>query len=201
MGSALAAIGNIFILNTPSKMAINWFKSEQVNIVSFTGILFNLLSVTLGASLPGYLINDATGTEDDVKRLLFMEACVVTVPYIFLVIFFRDNPALPPSKTAKGIVDQEPQDYRNILKKLFKNKDYLKLMAAMSLNYGTLTATIAILDQAIKGLNYVNSSEVTSNTVLSAMVVGVLGNPLFSILLRKTKAYRAVSGLGKFKIM
>lgn len=58
IGSALAAIGNIFVLNTPSKMAINWFKSTQVNIVSFTGILFNLLSITLGAAVPGFFIND-----------------------------------------------------------------------------------------------------------------------------------------------
>lgn len=62
LGSTLAAIGNIFILNTPSKMALNWFKSEKVNIVGFTGILFNLLSVTLGASIPGFLIDDLTGT-------------------------------------------------------------------------------------------------------------------------------------------
>lgn len=31
-------------------------------------------------------------------------------------------------------------------------------MAAMSLNYGTLTATLAILDQALKGLGYEKSS-------------------------------------------
>ena len=74
-------------------------------------------------------------------------------------------------------------------------------MMAMSLNYGTLTATIAILDQAIKGLGYDNSSEVTSTTILSAMVVGVLGNPIFSILLRKTKASRVVSGLGTKNII
>ena len=84
---------------------------------------------------------------------------------------------------------------------MFKNRDYIKLMMAMSLNYGTLTATIAILDQAIKGLGYDNSSEVTSTTILSAMVVGVLGNPIFSILLRKTKAYRGVSGLGTKNII
>lgn len=84
---------------------------------------------------------------------------------------------------------------------MFKNRDYIKLMMAMSLNYGTLTATIAILDQAIKGLGYDNSSEVTSTTILSAMVVGVLGNPIFSILLRKTKAYRVVSGLGTKNII
>jgi hypothetical protein len=69
------------------------------------------------------------------------------------------------------------------------------LMGAMALNYGTLTAAITILDQAIKGLNYSNSNEIASDTILSAMMIGVLGNPVFSFLLRKTKAYRAVSGL------
>jgi drug/metabolite transporter (DMT)-like permease len=108
IGSAFAAIGNIFILNTPSKLALNWFKSSQVNIVSFTGILFNLLSVTLGASLPGYFINDTSSTADDVKRLLFLEACVITVPYIFLVFFFRDKPEHPPSKSAKAVANQKP---------------------------------------------------------------------------------------------
>jgi hypothetical protein len=130
----------------------------MVNMASFTGILFNLLSVTLGASLPGYLINDTTSTAEDVKRLIFIEACVITVPYILLVIFFRDAPNQPPSKSASALLNQKPQKYNDLLKQLFKNKEYLKLMASMSLNYGTLTATIAVLDQAIKGLNYTNSS-------------------------------------------
>jgi hypothetical protein len=87
------------------------------------------------------------------------------------------------------------------LKKLFKNKEYLKLMAAMSLSYGTLTATIVVLDQAVKGLGYINSSEVTSNTILSAMVIGIFGNPVFSFLLKRTNAYRAVTGLSTIKFM
>jgi hypothetical protein len=67
IGSALAAIGNIFVLNTPSKLAIHWFKSDKVNIVSSTGILFTLLSITLGASIPGFLISDNGSTVADVK--------------------------------------------------------------------------------------------------------------------------------------
>jgi fucose permease len=106
MGSGLAAIGNIFILNTPSKLAINWFSSSKVNIVAFTGILFTLLSITLGASLPGFLINDSDSTADDVRELLFYEACIVTVPYIFLIILFKDHPTHPPSKQAKMLVNQ-----------------------------------------------------------------------------------------------
>lgn len=57
LGSLLAAIGNIFILNTPSKVALNWFGQQRVNIVTFTGILATLLSITAGASVPGFIIN------------------------------------------------------------------------------------------------------------------------------------------------
>lgn len=41
-----------------------------MNIVTFTGILFNLLSITLGAALPGFLIDEDTGTIEDVQLLL-----------------------------------------------------------------------------------------------------------------------------------
>jgi len=53
----LASIGNIFVVNTPSKIAANWFRSDKVNLVAFLGILISLISVTAGASLPGFFIN------------------------------------------------------------------------------------------------------------------------------------------------
>ena len=56
LGSGLAAIGNIFVLNTPSKVALNWFSKEKVGIVTFTGILGALLSNTIGASVPSFII-------------------------------------------------------------------------------------------------------------------------------------------------
>lgn len=65
-----------------------------------------MLSITVGASLPGFFINDSDSTAADVKRLIFIEAIVVTIPYIFLMIFFRDHPERPPSKAAQKIVNQ-----------------------------------------------------------------------------------------------
>ena len=56
LGSGLAAIGNIFVFNTPSQVALNWFKQDQVGIVTFTGILLNLLSITFGASAPSFIV-------------------------------------------------------------------------------------------------------------------------------------------------
>lgn len=75
-------------------------------MVAFTGILFNLLSITLGASIPGFLISDNAGTASDVRLLLTYEAGIVTIPYILLAIFFKDKPKQAPSKSADAIANQ-----------------------------------------------------------------------------------------------
>jgi hypothetical protein len=122
MGSALTAFGNIFILNTPGKIATNWFPSSSVSLVTFLGISFGIISNSIGVSVPGFFINENTSTVEDIRKLLLIEAFVVTTPLILLMIFFRDNPEHPPSKAAQVIVKQKPKDYGNLLKKLFKNK-------------------------------------------------------------------------------
>lgn len=68
----------------------------------------------------------------------------------------------------------------------------------MSFNYGVLTALIMVLDQMLAGFGYEDSGKNTSIVIASAMLVGILSNPIFSYLLKKTKAYRAVLALSKF---
>ena len=68
----------------------------------------------------------------------------------------------------------------------------------MSFNYGVLTALIMVLDQMLAGFGYEDSGKNTSIVIASAMLVGILSNPLFSYLLKKTKAYRAVLALSTF---
>lgn len=65
----------------------------------------------------------------------------------------------------------------------------------MTLNYGTITALIMVLDQLLAGLGYKDSGRVTSVTIAAAMLAGIVSNPLFSFLLKRTRAYRAVSAL------
>jgi hypothetical protein len=65
----------------------------------------------------------------------------------------------------------------------------------MSFNYGVLTALIMILDQMLAGFGYEDSGRDTSIIIASAMIIGILSNPLFSYLLKTTKAYRAVLAL------
>jgi hypothetical protein len=64
LGSLSSAIGGIFILNTPSRLAINWFRSENVPYVTFIGVLVNLVSMALGLTIPGIVISPSSSEGD-----------------------------------------------------------------------------------------------------------------------------------------
>jgi hypothetical protein len=113
-----------------------------------------MVSVSIGAAMPGFFINGADSTADDVRKLLFIEAIVVTVPYIFLMVLFRDSPERPPSKAARIIAEQPRESYKKVMKALFTNKDYLMLIVAAAFNSGTFGATVANLDQIINAMGY-----------------------------------------------
>ena len=99
LGSFLAAAGNSFVLNTPSKVAFNWFSKEHAGMVTFMGVLISMVSATIGAAVPSLIINEKS-TPEDVRYFLGAEAIVVTVPMLTLVLLFREKPEQPPSKAA-----------------------------------------------------------------------------------------------------
>lgn len=61
IGSVFCAMGNVFILSSPSIFAIKWFDSQSVPKVISATVLINLLSSGTGASLAGLMLpNHAT---------------------------------------------------------------------------------------------------------------------------------------------
>jgi hypothetical protein len=74
-------------------------------------------------------------------------------------------------------------------------------MFAMIFGFGTLSALLLVLDQSLTGLGYYDSGTVTSSTIISALIGGLIGNFYFSFLLKTTKAYRLVSALSTSSLM
>ncbi len=76
---------------------------------------------------------------------------------------------------------------------LFKNKNYLKLSASVSLTTGVITAFLSILDKSIKILGYAEPGKVIMNIVLVALITGVIGTFAYSTAVKKTKKYKLFS--------
>ena len=84
------------------------------------------------------------------------------------------------------------------MKALFTNIQYIKLCFVMALNFGVCIAFFAILEQAITTLGYTNSPQIISTLGTSGTIFGIIGNILYSFLLKKTKKYKLILVVGIF---
>jgi hypothetical protein len=116
-----------------------------------------------------------------------------------LMIFYREKPPIPPSKAAAKSAKKE--DYRVLLKKLFSNIEYIKILLGMMFSYGAIIAFIATLDPILKSMHYEDSNQITAITILFAMLAGILATPIFSTIIRRTKKYKLVTSLSKIFII
>ena len=57
-GSLIAAFGNVFVLNSSSLMALNWFPNSIIPKIVMACVLINFLSASIGASLGGVFLGE-----------------------------------------------------------------------------------------------------------------------------------------------
>lgn len=57
IGSLMAAIGNIFIINSPAKLAGTWYRPILVPRITVIGVMSNMASIGLGVVFPTLFVN------------------------------------------------------------------------------------------------------------------------------------------------
>ena len=78
----------LVIMNSASKIALNWFRAEMLTVVIFATVLSTLVSIAAGLFVPSFLLDEAS-TQEDVIDFLRFEALLVTIPFLLLVIFIK----------------------------------------------------------------------------------------------------------------
>ena len=58
IGSLFAAFGNLFVLNSAVKVAVNWFNQANMPNIIFLTVLANQISMTFGAAGPGIILGN-----------------------------------------------------------------------------------------------------------------------------------------------
>jgi len=81
----------------------------------------------------------------NLKKVLFIEAIILSIPLIFAVLFFRNKPNNPPSVSAMKRDEHKEKYFLSILN-LVKQKDLMLSLISFSICIG-LTYTILALDQ------------------------------------------------------
>lgn len=193
LGSLLAAVGNIFIINSPSKMANVWFKPSMVAMITTLGVMSNLASNAVGVVFPSFFVNSNSNAQD-IEDLLLYEAIIVSVPCMACLLLMRKKPSQSPSYAAANTTATE--NYCQDLKHLFTNRNYVLLMLVCSCSYGTLVAFIAVIEYLILPFKYPDATKVASNMLLSAIAFGFVGSLIFVPILKKTRQYRKLLIVG-----
>jgi hypothetical protein len=81
------------------------------------------------------------------------------------------------------------------VKKLVRNKSYLKIILSMSFSYGIFISFISILDESLATLGYENPGQATSTTIGSAMLMGTFSAFMFTRAIRNTLRYKLILSL------
>ncbi len=76
--------------------------------------------------------------------------------------------------------------------------EYIKILLGMMFSYGSVIAFIATLDPILNSMHYEDPNQITAITILFAMLIGIVGTPIFSTIIKRTKKYKLVTCLSKY---
>eukprot|EP00039_Didymoeca_costata_P020846 m.342615 g.342615 ORF g.342615 m.342615 type:complete len:504 (-) comp21626_c0_seq1:150-1661(-) len=95
-GQMLNAISGGLVLAGPSKVSERWFAAEQRTTATAIMSIANGIGGTVGFLLCPAIVH----SEDDIPRLLYIQAGIAAVPMIASMIRLSDGPPSPPSHAA-----------------------------------------------------------------------------------------------------
>lgn len=192
IGQIIACVFQPVLLNSPGKIAANWFR-EDIRTVICT---ICCLAVTTGA-LVGFLWNIIFVDEDEEKDKYkdqvfnyflseFILNVVFCVPTFFIT---KDKPDIPPSPSQEDTQEKAPGLVESF-KLLFTNKRFLYLLASYALvvcYFDTMSTIInSLLDL------YTITGSQSSVIYAVASVVGMVASLIISRILDIFKAFKLI---------
>ena len=191
IGQIIACLFQPILLNSPGKIAANWFR-EDIRTVICT---ICCLSVTSGA-LVGFLWNlmfiknnmETDKFKDKVFDYLLSEFILTTV-FCFPTFFItKDKPEIPTSPSQSET--QKPPGFKESLKILINNKRFIYL----SISYLLVVGYFDIVSTIINSLLDLYTITGTQSSVIYAVasVIGTVASLVFSWLLDKFKKFKLI---------
>ena len=192
IGQIIACFFQPVLLNSPGKLAANWFR-EDIRTVICT---ICCLAVTTGA-LTGFLWNlifidenmEKEKFKDKVFDYLLSEFIlnvVFCVPTFFIT---KDKPEIPPSPSQEDATAKAP-GFKDSLKLLFTNKRFVFLLISYSLVVGYYDIMSTIINSLLD--LYTITGAQSSVIYAVACVIGMIASLIISWVLDKYKKFKLI---------
>ncbi|KAJ8921574.1 hypothetical protein NQ315_010479 [Exocentrus adspersus] len=196
IGQTIVAVSQIFILSLPPKIAVTWFKANEVSTVCSLGIFGMQLGSALGFLVPPMLVRNHENLDDigtDLYKMCWGLTAVIT-PVSFLVFFyFQERPKYSPSQAQIDERDNKEEVTLSVflssLKSLLKNKPFLIHTTSYGFCYGIFSAIGTLMNPYI--LNYFEGAEEDAGRMgLVMILIGIAGSILTGFILDKTHKFK-----------
>jgi len=187
LGQLLGAIGQPFLLNAPQKLSAVWYPQEERALSTTVASVSNPIGVGIGFVLAQLFVqNGAEGDEGrkEVYNLMLFSAGLGSLLILPLYFLFKNKPKVPPSKTA----DTEKYSYKQSLKSLFGNTNYLIFILSLGLFWGSYNVLATVLQPIMQPYNFTESQ--SGNFGAITLVSGLVGSIVWGIYVDSTKKYK-----------
>ena len=170
IGQIMMAIGQPFVLNSFTKVAINWFPEEEKTAAAGLGTVSLLLGVIIGMIATPLLYASA-----GIGTVLLIYGLISFVAMGLYIIFVRNTPPSPPSAEAGS----QAFDFKGF-KTLFKNRNFLILLAMVFIGLGSFNAISTEIDSIFTQF----SSRTDASGIIGGVIVigGIFGAGILSAI-------------------
>jgi FLVCR family feline leukemia virus subgroup C receptor-related protein len=194
LGSIGAAFGQVFFINSSSKIATTWFGDKERSLSTALGGLALPIGCIVGFVIPAFMISDSDALlpKEDGKmkfrQYLFVQNVITTIGTVPLLVFVREKPPTPPSASAS--LKEQPLQFGKEMKLLCANRSYLLLCVAFTSLYGVYTLLGAVVAAITKPYEYTG----IDNAILGGTFIffGVFGSFILSVLVDKTMRFKLI---------
>ncbi|CAK8696274.1 unnamed protein product [Clavelina lepadiformis] len=196
IAQAVNGVAQVFIMSLATKLAATWFGPSEVSTATSILVFFYQAGSGLALVIPPILIPESKVMGLVRERMLIFFGIIGSVTFVIVIlvlIFFENNPPLPPSGSQFESSTREPISYKECLKSMLKNRHFSVLVISFGLNYGAFNALETLITPQISK----NFSELTDKTIgqiaATMVLVGTPGPLVFGIWLDKRKSYLETS--------
>jgi len=186
-GQAIGAIGAPFILNTPQKISAVWYPSEERALSTTLLSIASPIGVGIGFFMAHLFVEDtASGSEgkSQVVDLLRFTAIVGTSFLAPSFLLMREKPPTAPSRGA----EKKKFSYKESLKSLANNRNYLTFLAGAAFLWGTYSILATVMNPLIAPFGYTSTQSGIYGGIV--LLMGMIGSPFWGIYVGKTKKYK-----------
>lgn len=199
LGQVVVAVGQVFMLFLPPRLASVWFGPDQVSLACSLGFIGILIGNAAGMVIPPQMVpssDDMTQVGADLRSMFLGMAACTTASLVIQLALFQEEPPLPPSPAQQLQRDREDdgqtEEFWTSLRRLLADKPFLLLLASWSLNVGVYCAVNALLSQLVEPFHPKCDKEV-GVTGLLMIASGIVGALLCGVFLDRTHKFKATT--------